>query len=192
MLSFISGGVRSGKSSFAEQHALMKGRENYSLHYIATSMSTDEEMKQRINHHQKSRKESSVKWVNWERPVDLETLADQFTKKDIVLIDCLTTWLSNELFAGWQTGKIKWESAAFRNSVYQKIIKAVEALHKEAAEVILVSNELFFEPVPTERAIFYYLELLGNLHQEIIIRADAAFLVENGIVNVMKAEEKAQ
>ncbi|RBW70328.1 bifunctional adenosylcobinamide kinase/adenosylcobinamide-phosphate guanylyltransferase [Bacillus taeanensis] len=190
MLSFISGGVRSGKSTFAERRAIIRAENKCSLHYIATSINTDEEMKQRINHHQQSRKESSAKWLNWERAVDLETLADQFTKKDIVLIDCLTTWLSNELFTGWQTGKMKWESATFRNSVYQKIIKAVEALHKESAEVILVSNELFFEPVPDEKATFNYLQLLGALHQEIIHKADTAFLVENGIVKAMKAEEK--
>ncbi|KHF30608.1 Bifunctional adenosylcobalamin biosynthesis protein CobP [Anoxybacillus sp. BCO1] len=56
MIVFISGGVRSGKSSFAEQWAKTMVEATHSLHYIATAMRTDEEMEARIAHHQKQRK----------------------------------------------------------------------------------------------------------------------------------------
>ena len=96
-LTFISGGVRSGKSAFAErllveEATAAQGR----LLYIASGRAVDKEMKQRIERHKLDRAEES--WLTIEQPVDLEKVLPFIQQKDFVLWDCLTTWLANELY----------------------------------------------------------------------------------------------
>src|SRR4051812_43140725 len=96
-LTFISGGVRSGKSSYAERllvvgAAAAKGR----LVYIASGRAVDEEMKWRIDRHKLDRAEEA--WLTIEQPVDLEKVLPFIQQNDFVLWDCLTTWLANELY----------------------------------------------------------------------------------------------
>lgn len=96
---FISGGVRSGKSTFAEELAREYAiEEEANLHYIATSVVIDAEMKERIFLHQKGREKQVLKWTTWEKPVHLGELTCEFQKSDILLLDCLTTLVGNELF----------------------------------------------------------------------------------------------
>ncbi|MEM5594860.1 bifunctional adenosylcobinamide kinase/adenosylcobinamide-phosphate guanylyltransferase [Niallia circulans] len=97
---FVTGGVRSGKSSLAERLAIKYAQdERAELHYIATAVITDAEMEERIIRHQQNREAQKVKWNSYEKPVDIGELAAVFTKKDVVLLDCLTVLVNNELFS---------------------------------------------------------------------------------------------
>src|SRR5690625_1896099 len=101
---FITGGARSGKSSFAEDYAAAKAQQKaVGLNYIATSKPSDEEMVQRIKMHQRDRKKSENPWETWEWPFDLHEIVSHFKQSDVILLDCLTVLLSNELF---REGKI--------------------------------------------------------------------------------------
>ena len=96
-LTFISGGVRSGKSAFAER-LLVEGATAAQgrLLYIASGRAVDKEMKRRIERHKLDRAEES--WLTIEQPVDLEKVLPFIQQNDFVLWDCLTTWLANELY----------------------------------------------------------------------------------------------
>ncbi len=99
-LIFISGGVRSGKSSFAEKLALkIACEEGGGLHYIATGVPSDLEMKERIKKHQHDREAAKYRWITVEQSINIGAIADHFNNRDILLLDCVTTLLNNELFS---------------------------------------------------------------------------------------------
>lgn len=183
-ITFITGGVRSGKSSFAEKIAMdMASQTNGTLHYIATAQSTDHEMEQRIKKHRRDRQESGYVWKTWEIENNVGTLSSQFVKKDIILLDCLTTWLSNELFA-YETDDIGIE--LHKKKVFQTILDGLLALQENSQHLILVSNEVLHEPIYPSELVMTYCELLGKLHQKLVARAEKAYLVEGGIPLLMK------
>ena len=89
---FITGGARSGKSSFALSMGDGAGGRKA---YVATAEALDEEMAARIATHRKERDDS---WETFEEPRDPAALGSRLkTSFDIIVIDCLTLWLSNVL-----------------------------------------------------------------------------------------------
>lgn len=98
MLIFVTGGVRSGKSSWAEHYLTVKKNQANRLVYIATSFPSDEEMTKRILQHQLKRAQGKEKWLAIEQTNDVGKLSKKLQKNDFVLLDCLTTLLTNELF----------------------------------------------------------------------------------------------
>jgi adenosylcobinamide kinase/adenosylcobinamide-phosphate guanylyltransferase len=182
-LIFITGGARSGKSSFAEEYAALEAQQKtVGLNYIATSKPTDEEMVQRIKMHQRDRKKSKNPWETWEWPVDLHEIVSHFKQSDVILLDCLTVLLSNELF---REGKIN-DSRDDRQNVYHSILDGIFLLASSVDTLIIVSNEVLTEPMSDESVVRSYSHLLGKLHQAIVPYAKEAYLVEAGIPILMK------
>ncbi|WP_421378642.1 bifunctional adenosylcobinamide kinase/adenosylcobinamide-phosphate guanylyltransferase [Bacillus salacetis] len=180
-LIFVCGGVRSGKSTFAEEVAVsLSRRSGNSLHYIACGKAVDEEMKQRINRHQCDRKESLAKWKTWEKPTSIGELADRFTERDIVLVDCITTLVTNELFGDGTPTK----------DVIGKVMKDIEGIVSKAGSVILVSNDVFCEPLSEVELVKRFVRNLGTVHQQIAERAERAYSVNKGIAVMKKRERK--
>ena len=90
----VLGGARSGKSAFAEQ---LIGESELTKIYVATATAGDDEMKDRIAQHRVRRGEG---WTTIEEPLALvDTLTREATRNRAVLVDCLTLWLSNLMFA---------------------------------------------------------------------------------------------
>jgi adenosylcobinamide kinase / adenosylcobinamide-phosphate guanylyltransferase len=182
---FISGGVRSGKSSFAEELAAkLAGDSDAQLHYIASGQASDPEMIDRISRHMKDRERSGLNWITWEQPRDLARLAPCFSKNDVVLLDCLTTLLNNEFFQG------SWQEPGFREGMVSSIIEAVRQISDSCNALILVSNEVFHEPLADNELVFCYISTLGNLHQKVVSMSSQAFLVESGVPIMMKGALK--
>lgn len=172
-LIFITGGVRSGKSAFAESIAVKHaGLLAKKLHYIACGIPFDREMQERIQRHQRDREQSGLLWNTWEQPTKLREIAHRFTKQDIILLDCVTTLLNNYLFQ---------ERVSSIDEVLQLVMKDVSKLSKYAGELIIVSNEVLHDMPYTDALTLKYQSILGNIHQKIIARADTAVLVESGI-----------
>ncbi len=105
----ITGGARSGKSRFAEKYAAHIGSRGI---YIATCQPYDEEMKERIGRHQLQREEEGFSWTTIEEPLQVSRLLDELSdqlanevkellarqeKLPVVLLDCLTLWLTNQM-----------------------------------------------------------------------------------------------
>ncbi|MFP7446805.1 bifunctional adenosylcobinamide kinase/adenosylcobinamide-phosphate guanylyltransferase [Bacillus infantis] len=185
-LIFITGGVRSSKSTFAEKTAESRAAaSNGRLHYIAAGKNSDDEMAERILLHQKQRDESGSGWRTWEQPAGIGELSATFTKRDVLLLDCLTTLLNNELFG---TGG-RWESPEFQEAVKERILTDIHSLKESAAALIIVSNEVKYEPIETGSVSHIYARLLGLLHQRIVGMAVQAYLVEAGIPLLMKGRK---
>lgn len=131
MLQLILGGARSGKSRHAEQTAKSFA---CPVIYIATAEARDAEMRERIRHHQSQR---PVEWNLVEAPLDL---VDQLLAHDhdnqVILIDCLTLWLSNLLII---------EDVHFQSQQCDRLVQILPTLK---SDVIMVSNETGLGVVP--------------------------------------------
>ncbi len=97
---FVTGGARSGKSSFALKEAsLFPGRKVF----IATAEAIDPEMTERIERHRRDR---SSEWETCEEPLNVsKVIAEMAGRHDVVVLDCLTIWLSNMMWAGFDVGR---------------------------------------------------------------------------------------
>ncbi|EJN03956.1 bifunctional adenosylcobinamide kinase/adenosylcobinamide-phosphate guanylyltransferase [Phyllobacterium sp. YR531] len=166
-VTFILGGARSGKSSFAESLIEAYGSEAI---YLATGRAWDEEMSERIGHH-KSRRGSQ--WITVEEPLDLvgklESLAGGETA---ILVDCLTLWLTNLMMA---ERDIDAEAKRLTNILG----------HFEGA-VILVSNEVGLGIVPENRMAREFRDHAGRLHQAVAAVAAKVYFVAAGLPLKMK------
>ncbi|MCP3740886.1 bifunctional adenosylcobinamide kinase/adenosylcobinamide-phosphate guanylyltransferase [Rossellomorea sp. BNER] len=184
-LFFITGGVRSGKSYFAEQLAKKLAISTTTkLHYLATAQSTDYEMKKRILRHKLDRQHSDVKWTTWECPNNIQTLTCHFSKKDTVLLDCLTTLLTNEMFSEERN----WTDPNVQDKIIKKIIDPLYELKKNVHTLLLVSNEVLNEPDHNNELITVYQRMIGILHQRFVLESTQAYLIEAGIPVLMKGE----
>lgn len=186
-LIFISGGVRSGKSSFAERLAAnIANQKKGSLHYIAAGQSSDPEMKERIARHQKDRSRSGLNWQTWEQPKDLKRLSNAFSSNDVVLLDCVTTLLNNEFF----TADREWEHPVYQRKVKESIFQGIQLISETCHTLIVVSNEVLNEPIGKNALVFVYTRILGELHQLLVAEAKQAYLVEAGIPMQMKGTKR--
>lgn len=186
-LYFITGGVRSGKSRFAEQMAI-EWVEAYggNLHYLACSRVFDEEMAKRVARHQQDREASPVSWQTWELSTDIERITKGTMPDSVVLLDCLTTLVDNELFTHESFTPDKPFEQAFLQAIFAKIIDAVEVIRQQVACLIIVSNEVIQDVIFGDEFLKAYGGMLGTLHQEIVEQADIAYLVEWGVPVVKK------
>jgi len=176
----VIGGARSGKSAHAEALAIATGRK---LIYIATALSGDEEMAQRIAHHRARRDQN---WMTVEAPIALAEAIMQYSTPDsVVLVDCLTVWLSNLLFAEQtefpEVGPIE-APAVF----HAQRAALLEVLAQAQGDVILVSNEVGQGIIPTGAVTRWYVDEAGRLNQAVAAACDRAVLVVAGLPLALK------
>ncbi|MGH1487081.1 MAG: bifunctional adenosylcobinamide kinase/adenosylcobinamide-phosphate guanylyltransferase [Cellvibrionaceae bacterium] len=177
MKHLILGGARSGKSRFAEEQALsLETRsKRKQLVYVATATAGDNEMSERIQHHQQRREEQSHKqqWQVIEEPLNLADVILRFQEADhCVLIDCLTLWITNGLLSK------QWPA---RRQAF------IEALQKSSATVLLVSNEVGSGVVPLGELSRDFVDESGRLHQELASLCDQVTLVVAGLPLSLKS-----
>jgi len=162
----IFGGARSGKSRHAEQLASASGKP---VTYIATAAVGDEEMAARIALHRQQR---PATWHTVEEQLSLAAALTAHSRPDnLVLVDCLTVWLSNLLFAGQhdypEIGKIV-APALF----LQQRSAFLQALQAAPGEVILVSNEVGMGIVPQGAISRWFVDEAGRLNQAVAAICD--------------------
>lgn len=172
---FITGGVRSGKSAFAEHYAKELYRKFNSNHliYIASGVAFDEEMKIRITRHKQDREVSEIKWKTIELTDEVPTKLGEIQNNSVVLWDCITTWLSNVLYKTQVLNSINRlkQIEHYLNEFKQQII----SWKRQNIVVILVSNEVLDEQLSHFSEVNLYRQILGNLHQWIVSVCDAAY-----------------
>ena len=184
-LIFVTGGIRSGKSEFAE---LITSKLGNKVTYIATAQALDEEMRHRIRLHRERRPHT---WQTVEEPYRVtEIIRENSQGSDVVMVDCLTLLLSNLMFKKEQEtgGDFKKESQA-------EILREIGSLAKAAAEteahVVIVSNEVGMTLVSDNFLGRQYQELVGKANQIIAMTADKAYLVVAGHPIDLKKEGAA-
>lgn len=171
MIYFILGGARSGKSRHAEQLAKDYEQQGKRIVYVATAGRFDDEMIQRIEHHQQSR---PVHWQTIEEQYDLAKIFAQYNdEQSVILVDCLTLWLSNLLCQ--ENGQFLTYKNEFLNE-----------LQATNATVILVSNETGLGVVPMGRLTRIFVDESGFLHQTIAQMADKVVFCVAGLPMVLK------
>ena len=168
---FILGGCRSGKSNQALKLAEKIASDNKI--FIATCIVQDEEMKQRVANHQKGR---GQEWKTVEAPLQLpETIADNAKIGDVVVVDCLTLWISNLLMQGKETLKVE-----------KQILNLVHAIEAAACPVVLVSNEVGTGIVPENKLVRMFRDLVGVVNQAVAKSADKVVWMVAGIPVTIK------
>lgn len=189
-LIFITGGVRSGKSHFAEQaavtHFQTKFMHGQRLIYIASGVAMDREMEKRIGRHQADRQAQTVNWLTIEAPYEIEDTLNNLIDGDVVLWDCVTTWLTNAFYEGFDTGTPCVAQSGCLEEKLRVVKRAVETLLEKRVTFFVVSNELFDEPPYTNEEVELYRQMLGKLHQWFVSIADEAYEINYGIVKKWK------
>ena len=166
---FITGGTRCGKSSFAERLAIRFGAP---FGYLATAQALDEEMKERIRLHRQRRGNG---WEVIEEPFHLsQALLSIDARYQVILVDCVTLWLSNLLCRAEP-------QSAVEDNIRAEVLQVRVTLDGMTTPVILVSNEVGMGIVPENRLARQFRDIAGNANQLLAASADEAWLVVSGM-----------
>ncbi len=176
MIILVTGGARSGKSRFAEQYAARLGARGL---YVATSEVLDAEMRARVDRHRKRREDSGFPWDTAEEPLDVCGVL-QDSAHPVILVDCLTLWLSNWLLH-YETNEDP------ETQVLRKIEELARTLSAHEGTVILVSNEVGDGIVPEYPLGRRYRDLAGMMNQQVAAVSGQVFLVTAGIPVELKS-----
>lgn len=172
-LLFVTGGARSGKSTFAEQLAVAEGRPAV---YIATLEPLDDEMRDRIARHQARR---PAGWSTVEAPRDLLAAFADVRAGACVLIDCLSLWVANCLLPlGDEPPRDALD--ALEAGLDRDVDMLIERARDRAGATIVVSNEVGSGLVPPYAIGRAYRDLLGRENQRVSRAADRAWLLVAG------------
>ena len=175
MRELIFGGARSGKSALAEQRAASSGLR---VVYVATAQALDGEMRRRISHHQARRPAS---WGLVESPLGLAAALRAHAAPDVcLLVDCLTLWLSNLLFAGAAARQAEAGEAVDCALLAGQMQALVDALRDATGQVFLVSNEVGWGIVPMHPVSRLFADEQGRLNQRVAEVCDRVTLVAAG------------
>lgn len=178
----VLGGARSGKSAFAEQLAVHGARE---VIYIATARAGDGEMGARIAHHRERRPSH---WTTVEEPLMLaDAINRHSTLNNLILVDCLTLWLSNLMFfdgsAYPETGTIDLPPL-----FHEQRQAFLDALVDASGDVILVSNEVGMGIVPLGAVTRCFADEAGRLNQAAAAVCDRAVFIAAGLPLALKGD----
>lgn len=172
-LVLIGGGARSGKSAYAVQRALSLGTRRV---FIATAEAFDDEMRARIAAHVAER---ANQFTTIDAPHDLEraleTLQNRLDAIDVVLIDCLTLWLSNLLLADVSAPEIE-----------RRVEQLARICETAVFPVLLVTNEVGFGLVPETSLGRQFRDITGRAHQRLARSASEVLLAALGCMLQIK------
>ena len=176
-ITFITGGARSGKSTYAERIAK---ESNKQIAYIATSIPFDDGMKSRIKKHRAQRpKEWATieKYRNFNQVVELQ----DYQEADILLVDCVTVMINNLMFYSgldFDTCEVE-EVDVLEKEIIEEVKKLLDLSHEK--DMIIVTNELGMGLVPAYKMGSYYRDIVGRINQYIASRADDVYFIVSGL-----------
>ncbi|MFW8601148.1 bifunctional adenosylcobinamide kinase/adenosylcobinamide-phosphate guanylyltransferase [Desulfobacterota bacterium M19] len=164
----ITGGARSGKSAFAQDYAEAQTGDRL---YIATSPpGLDAEMGGRISRHQEERRGRG--WQTVEEEVDTAAVIKQAAARAVILLDCLTMWVSN----------LQWRGMAVDEAgISAHCAKLITVCQRREGVVVLVSGEVGCGIVPEKAAVRMYRDMLGRCNQLLGAAAHEVYFVSCGI-----------
>ena len=172
MLTLILGGVRSGKSRMAENLAAdFPGP----ITYLATAQAKDTEMQERVALHRKHRPKH---WKTIEEPIRVaQVVSDYPAPKNLVVVDCLTLWMTNLLLVddAFETGRTELEAL-------------IAEVKRKRSNLVLVSNETNSGVVPMDSLSRRFCDEMGVLHQKLAGLSDDVILMVAGIPTWVKKE----
>lgn len=166
----VLGGARSGKTAFAERLVLHAGARPV---YLATATTLDGEMRDRVRSHQASR---GGRFTTMEEPTELSrAILKAGAQHDVILVDCLTLWITNLLLANEDVSTAVSELCATLMEFRQ-------------AKVVLVSNEVGLGIVPDNAMARTFRDLAGSAHQRLAEICEDVYFVAAGLPLTMKGD----
>jgi len=169
----ITGGCRSGKSRFALDYA---NRHFSKKLYLATCKALDEEMARRVENHKKMR---GPEWQTIEEPVEIVDKIRQYgDKMEVILLDCITLWLSNLLMRENNDPKIM-----------DEVDRLIDVIKQSQTSLIIVSNEVGMGIVPVDQLGRRFRDLSGMANQRIAQVAETVIFMVSGIPIFLKGAE---
>jgi adenosylcobinamide kinase/adenosylcobinamide-phosphate guanylyltransferase len=168
MVTVITGGIKSGKTSFG----LKFGGRFKNKVYIATAEGFDNEMKKKIEQH---RLERGEEWITIEEALELHnaiTLAKEF---DLIIIDCITLWINNLLYYKKDL-----------TDYLEKLLYTISEIKNN--NLIIITNEVGLGVIPYDKITREYVNFLGIANQKIASIADNLILMVSGNPLIIKGD----
>ncbi|MGI2208714.1 bifunctional adenosylcobinamide kinase/adenosylcobinamide-phosphate guanylyltransferase [Shewanella baltica] len=204
MIHLVLGGARSGKSRYGEALVRQYTALGFDACYVATAQALDDEMATRIAKHQAGRTDDGIEWQLFEESLALTALLKRLAKPGrVILVDCLTLWLTNQLLAS--SAKIEDEPAPTEWNATDFITSAsstsndealanwqaektafVDSLAELEGVVVLISNEVGSGIVPLGELSRQFVDEAGWLNQAVAALADNVTLVVAGLPLALK------
>lgn len=177
-ITLITGGARSGKSTFAENTIRSL---NKNTAYLATAIAFDDGMKNRIDKHIAQRPSA---WKTYEKSTRVHEIMDEINQHhQVLLLDCITVLMTNTLFeheVDWDTISMD-EVDAIENNIRNHMGMMIDAMRKTDLEIFLVTNEVGSGIVPENRLARLFRDIAGRVNQYLAQEADEVYLVVSGI-----------
>lgn len=204
MIHLVLGGARSGKSRYGEALVRQYTALGFDACYVATAQALDDEMATRIAKHQAGRTDDGIEWQLFEESLALTALLKRLAKPGrVILVDCLTLWLTNQLLASNakvddEPAPTEWSGADFITSTSQasndealvnwqaEKTAFVDSLAELEGVVVLISNEVGSGIVPLGELSRQFVDEAGWLNQAVAALADNVTLVVAGLPLALK------
>ena len=206
MIHLVLGGARSGKSRYGEALVRQYTALGFDACYVATAQALDDEMATRIAKHQAGRADDGIEWQLFEESLALTALLKRLAKPGrVILVDCLTLWLTNQLLASNiniddEPAPTEWNATDFATSTFAvstsddkahaswqaEKTAFVDSLVELEGVVILISNEVGSGIVPLGELSRQFVDEAGWLNQAVATLADNVTLVVAGLPLALK------
>jgi adenosylcobinamide kinase/adenosylcobinamide-phosphate guanylyltransferase len=180
----ILGGQKSGKSRRAELLARqwLDAAPDHQAVLIATAQPWDDEMRQRIARHQADRAERVPGMRTVEEPIALaEAIRQHSSARTLVVVDCLTLWLTNRLMPAENESNLALEPMDTARTASLLI-----AIQEAAGPVVLVGNEIGLGVIPMGREVRAFVDALGRLNQDVAAVCERVTLMAAGLPLTLK------
>lgn len=201
MIHLVLGGARSGKSRYGEALVRQYTALGFDACYVATAQALDAEMASRIRLHQDGRAKDDIDWQLIEEPLALTAQLIGLAKPGrVILVDCLTLWLTNQLLAASPEDEPASTESDFAVDFAVSASKSdalahwrqeknafVDGLNTLEGVVILISNEVGSGIVPLGELSRQFVDEAGWLNQAVAAVADNVTLVVAGLPLVLKS-----
>ncbi|MDE6388067.1 MAG: bifunctional adenosylcobinamide kinase/adenosylcobinamide-phosphate guanylyltransferase [Lachnospiraceae bacterium] len=174
----VTGGSGSGKSSYAEEIAMMLAEGNNTIkYYLATMQVYDEEGRRKVERHRTLR--SWKGFCTIEQPTNIqEALAEMNTGKKTILLECISNLTANEMFADRQPRAVA--------EVAEKIVGGVEQLKANTTHLVVVTNNVFEDGIIYDATTLAYIRAIGRINQQLAGLAQQVVEVVAGIPVIVK------
>ncbi len=181
MMTLITGGSGSGKSSYGESYVERMPKE-WNRYYLATMEVFDPEGEERVRRHQRMRKGKGFLTIEQPRQIEgaLAAMNLEETRPSCALLECISNLTANEMFTK--------EAVMEEKQVVSRILKGIEELEEHLKRLVIVTNNVFEDGICYDAATMAYLRAMGSINEALAKRADQVIEVVAGIPVLWKGE----
>ncbi|MDY5881973.1 MAG: bifunctional adenosylcobinamide kinase/adenosylcobinamide-phosphate guanylyltransferase [Roseburia sp.] len=196
MMVLVTGGSGSGKSAYAEETVLRLAKEK-TRYYIATMQVFDDEGEKKIKRHQKLRAGKGFQTI--EQPMHIGQAADKIKKDSVVLIECMSNLVANEMFSPVEEeaatstyeGDNLQENSGFKancNRVMQEVVSGIDKIRENCEHLVIVTNNVFEDGIRYDDSTMAYMKVLGAINEKLAAESNQVIEVVAGIPIMGKDE----